>query len=207
MLFAFQNQDQSRYISRDDDDGEVTTNGSKSSGRVDINRNVNINDNYPNGTDATKHIKVKIGSIFAEYALNDLRQLSYFESMLSGKWSNTNAISTKTSTVEIFPTSFNHANSNGYGNYKCGFTCNDLTLLIECISNNNSNDIPIDKLLPKLELIESLLYCQDFFNPKQTFIKSRNTITQKSVWKDNSDEKAVKSKLNQDKAFLLLIIS
>ena len=109
-------------------------------------------------------ITIAIGSSHQTYSIDQLKHLTFFNALLSDRWlSNTDI----TKPIQILPINSNNNESTFMHQFvlnskQFNFNCDDLSLLLQCLKQNQ---IPCHLLKPQLDKIESLLYCNDFLNP------------------------------------------
>ena len=124
-----------------------------------------ISENSGNCKGKPKHrmwkITVVIGLSSQTFSIIQLSKLSYFKARFSDRWLNDSCDETKK--IEVFPPNGTNDNSTfNYNQIQFHFNCDDLKFLLKCIQ---ACTIPSNTPL-KLNKLESLLYCYDYFNPQ-----------------------------------------
>ena len=118
-------------------------------------------------------VDVIIRSSQQTFSIKALSQLSYFEARLSDRWLK--SLSGTSNEIVIFGTNDKNDSTFNYNQIQFQFDCNDLKLLLKCFETSN---IP-GNLYLKLNELESLLYCHDYFNPQSN--KSKSFVIDETV--------------------------
>ena len=151
MLFALTKQASESKQEDDLDSGDVQTTNVLDSKQSEISHG----HSDIHSISSADQIEIVLGTSRKSFFISKLSQLSYFSARFSSRWASSNSNKDNCNVIEIFA-------ANGSSQSQLNFTCNDLQLLLHCLEESK---IP-ENLDLGLNELESLLYCNDYFNPQ-----------------------------------------